>query len=78
MSGIDLNSLGIVFPEKPFCEHCGLLVPFEPVFNDGHTDWCLDCCYANDEKWLTDEIAKRAWDKGDKMMALRFRSSLPI
>lgn len=39
----------IFFIEEPFCEHCGELKPFEPVWEHDGTWWCTYCAKRFDE-----------------------------
>jgi len=42
-------NINIKFYENVFCEHCGKLEAFDPVYieDDSGTSWCLYCALAN-------------------------------
>lgn len=55
----------VAIDEENFCEHCGLLEPFDAVFCDGDTWWCQDCIYANGYE-LTENESQLIEDASDR------------
>lgn len=54
----------IHFTEECYCEHCGKLEPYTPVFydTDSGCDWCLYCAESNGD--ITEKEIEEAEKKG--------------
>lgn len=58
---------------EAFCEHCYDLEPYDLVYDDGGTTWCMSCFHCGDYEHDSDDL--KYWEKVEKEEKIKYFKS---